>query len=178
MPSDSETLGFVVIEAMASGLPVVAANAGGIPSIVDHDKNGLLCPPGDTTVFADTVSKVLDDDGLRDRLKTRARKDAEGWGWKAATKHLRNVHYTAAIRRHAALKRARARGDFLSVLFSPPRARFIKMKIQKFFAAVFNQRHDEPCFDVTSHLGRSHESQITLRVERNAVAARDPLEER
>ena len=51
MPSDSETLGFVVIEAMASGLPIVAADAGGIPSIVDHESNGILVKPGDTKAF-------------------------------------------------------------------------------------------------------------------------------
>jgi glycosyltransferase involved in cell wall biosynthesis len=36
MPSDSETLGFVVLESMASGVPVVGANAGGIPNLIDE----------------------------------------------------------------------------------------------------------------------------------------------
>lgn len=40
MPSESETLGFVVLEAMASSLPVVAVRAGGIPDIITPDQNG------------------------------------------------------------------------------------------------------------------------------------------
>lgn len=40
MPSDSETLGFVVLESMASGVPVVGANAGGIPDLIDDGKVG------------------------------------------------------------------------------------------------------------------------------------------
>jgi sulfoquinovosyltransferase len=36
MPSDSETLGFVVLESMASGVPVIGANAGGIPNLIDE----------------------------------------------------------------------------------------------------------------------------------------------
>lgn len=38
MPSDSETLGFVVLESMASGVPVVGADAGGIPDLIHHGK--------------------------------------------------------------------------------------------------------------------------------------------
>ena len=69
MPSDSETLGFVVIEAMASGLAVVAADAGGIPSIVKNNSNGLLVPPANPELFANAVRKVLGDTILQDRLK-------------------------------------------------------------------------------------------------------------
>merc|ERR1712176_1681593 len=47
MPSDSETLGFVVLESMASGVPVIGANAGGIPSIIDDERTSFLVEPGD-----------------------------------------------------------------------------------------------------------------------------------
>merc|ERR1740139_1893999 len=48
MPSDSETLGFVVLESMASGVPVVGAKAGGIPNLIKDGVDGFLVPPGDT----------------------------------------------------------------------------------------------------------------------------------
>ena len=51
MPSDSETLGFVVLESMASGVPVVGCNRGGIPSLIDDGKTGFLFEPGDSEPF-------------------------------------------------------------------------------------------------------------------------------
>ena len=109
MPSDSETLGFVVIEAMASGLPIVAADAGGIPSIVDHESNGILVKPGDTKAFAAACGRVLDDAGMRERLTTRGRSDAEGWSWRAAAKICARST-TPRLEGAAALKRERDNG--------------------------------------------------------------------
>ena len=138
MPSDSETLGFVVIEAMASGLPIVAADAGGIPSIVDHESNGILVKPGDTKAFAAACGRVLDDAGMRERLTTRGRSDAEGWSWRAATKNLREEHYYSAIRRHAALKRERDNGGagILSYIW-PRRMRLWTGQLRRYFSFVF-----------------------------------------
>ena len=61
MPSDSETLGFVVIESMASGVPVVGANAGGIPSIIKDGKTGLLVTPREPEEFTTKVQSMLED---------------------------------------------------------------------------------------------------------------------
>ena len=58
MPSESETLGLVVLEAISSGLPVVAARAGGIPDIIPEDQHGnigYIFNPGDS---ADCLSKL------------------------------------------------------------------------------------------------------------------------
>lgn len=97
MPSDSETLGFVVIESMASGVPVVGANFGGIPSIIKDGKTGLLATPRDKEDFTAKVKSLLDD---RKKLATVAKAaldDVSTWGWESATSYLRNVQYQRAI---------------------------------------------------------------------------------
>jgi glycosyltransferase involved in cell wall biosynthesis len=75
LPSRSEGLPRVVIEAFARGRPVVASAAGGIPDLVVSDRNGVLVPPGDDDAFADAVVNVLSDRQLADRLGTHARAD-------------------------------------------------------------------------------------------------------
>lgn len=96
MPSDSETLGFVVLESMASGVPVVGANAGGIPDIIDDGETSFLVPPGDTDAFVDRLNK-LRDEKFRKTMAKNARKEAERWGWEAATSVLRNIQYEQAL---------------------------------------------------------------------------------
>eukprot|EP00471_Norrisiella_sphaerica_P004762 CAMPEP_0184477994 /NCGR_PEP_ID=MMETSP0113_2-20130426/115_1 /TAXON_ID=91329 /ORGANISM="Norrisiella sphaerica, Strain BC52" /LENGTH=419 /DNA_ID=CAMNT_0026855617 /DNA_START=410 /DNA_END=1669 /DNA_ORIENTATION=- len=102
MPSDSETLGFVVLESMASGVPVVGAKAGGIPNLINEGENGYLVEVEDGWVnintFTERIKAVLEDQKLRDRLSINARGWAEKWGWEAATSQLRNVQYKRAIK--------------------------------------------------------------------------------
>ena len=97
MPSDSETLGFVVLESMASGVPVVGARAGGIPDIIDDWKTSFLVDPGDTEGFAERLEELASDRKLREEMGRAARAEAERWGWEAATSVLRNKQYTRAI---------------------------------------------------------------------------------
>jgi glycosyltransferase involved in cell wall biosynthesis len=75
LPSRSEGLPRVIIEAFARGRPVVASAAGGIPDIVVSGRNGVLVPPEDDDAFADTVVNVLGDPELAERLGTHARTD-------------------------------------------------------------------------------------------------------
>lgn len=96
MPSDSETLGFVVLESMASGVPVVGANAGGIPSIIDNEKTSFLVEPGDTDGFVKRLTQ-LQNTAFREKMGQTAREEAERWGWEAATSVLRNVQYAKAV---------------------------------------------------------------------------------
>jgi glycosyltransferase involved in cell wall biosynthesis len=87
-PSDTETLGFVAMESMASGVPAVGANAGGVPDVIQHGVNGLLFEPGDEDDLTEQLGRLLFDADLRRRLSTRARADMERWSWRASTEAL------------------------------------------------------------------------------------------
>jgi glycosyltransferase involved in cell wall biosynthesis len=76
LPSLSEGLPRVAIEAFNRGRPVVGSNAGGIPDIVVPDRNGLLVPPKDPERLAAALESVLSDRGLAERLAQGAHEDA------------------------------------------------------------------------------------------------------
>jgi glycosyltransferase involved in cell wall biosynthesis len=87
-PSDTETLGFVAMEAMASGVAAVGARAGGLPDVIEHGKNGLMFTPGDLGDLTDQLKLLLFNPALRKQLGQQARRDMEKWSWKAATQKL------------------------------------------------------------------------------------------
>ncbi|XP_042039363.1 sulfoquinovosyl transferase SQD2-like [Salvia splendens] len=100
MPSESETLGFVVLEAMSSGLPVVAARAGGIPDIISQEQQGstgYLYNPGDIDDCLSKLKPLLHDQQLRETIGKAARAEMEKYDWRAATRKVRNEQYNAAI---------------------------------------------------------------------------------
>lgn len=103
-PSDSETLGFAALEAMAAGACVVAARAGGIPHIVHDGDNGMLIPPGDAAALANAIRRLLAGPALRKRLAEAGRRDSETWSWESSTRALTR-YYAMAIR----LRRMRTR---------------------------------------------------------------------
>ncbi|MHC4457354.1 MAG: glycosyltransferase family 4 protein [Planctomycetota bacterium] len=61
LPSLNEGMGRVLVEAMASGRPIVASRAGGIPDLVIHKQTGLLVSPADESGLADAIHKMLKD---------------------------------------------------------------------------------------------------------------------
>lgn len=79
LPSRSEGLGRVVIEALCRGRPVVGARVGGIPDLVEDGRNGLLVDPLDTGALADALVSVLTDRALAGRLAAAARPSADAW---------------------------------------------------------------------------------------------------
>lgn len=83
--STTETLGLVVLEAMASGLPVVACRAGGIADCLVPSHNGLEFSAGDVEGCAAAMARLATDPSLQERLRTGARRTAESW---SATREL------------------------------------------------------------------------------------------
>jgi glycosyltransferase involved in cell wall biosynthesis len=77
LPSRGESYGMVVAEALARGLPVVAAEVGGVPEALGHGADGtrpgLLVPSGDSAALRDALRRWLEDAGLRRRLRAAAR---------------------------------------------------------------------------------------------------------
>lgn len=73
LSSELEGLGTAILDAMALGIPVVATRTGGIPDAVLHEQTGLLVPPHDPDALAGALARMVDDPGLRERLRAGAR---------------------------------------------------------------------------------------------------------
>jgi len=76
LPSHTETCGLVALEAMASGVPVIAADAGGLRESVQHDLSGLLVPPHDPYGFLAALSHLVLDARARQEMGVAARRRA------------------------------------------------------------------------------------------------------
>ena len=72
--SDWEGTPNVVLEASASGLPVVATRVGGVPEVVKEGETGFLCDREDTDGLVSAVSKLVADDDLRRRMGEQGRR--------------------------------------------------------------------------------------------------------
>lgn len=96
LPSRTETLGLVLLEAMAAGCPPVAANSGGIPDIVTDGANGYLFEPDDPAGAVRAMQRLLYAKEEREALRRNARIEAEKWDWAAATAQL-HQYYRSVI---------------------------------------------------------------------------------
>jgi glycosyltransferase involved in cell wall biosynthesis len=102
LASHAETYGMVVTEALARGLPVLAAKVGGVTEALGHGEDGtrpgLLVPPGDPAALGAALRGWLGDAGLRGRLRQAAReRRATLRGWSATTSVLAEVLAGAAM---------------------------------------------------------------------------------
>lgn len=83
-PSTTETFGNVVLEAMASGLPIVAADVPSSRALLVDGETGLLCPPRAVDVYADRILRLISSPDMRRQIGSAARQASEPFSWEAA----------------------------------------------------------------------------------------------
>jgi glycosyltransferase involved in cell wall biosynthesis len=80
-PSRRDSFGLTLLEAMASGTPVIASNRGGTPEIITHGENGVLFEPDDTNALSGAILSLSQDLELKKKLSSNASKTAANYSW-------------------------------------------------------------------------------------------------
>jgi glycosyltransferase involved in cell wall biosynthesis len=105
-PSATETCGLVTLEAMASGLPVVTADQGGVLENMRDGINGMVVPTGAGERFAEAIVTLIRDLGQRDAMGQAARAFAVGRDWNREIAELERMYADAIARASVSLGRA------------------------------------------------------------------------
>jgi glycosyltransferase involved in cell wall biosynthesis len=121
--SETETMGNVILEAMACGCPVVAPRAGGIPGLVEHGKTGMLYEPRCLEEAVRFTRQVLAEGPFRADLVAAARDRAEGWNWPNAAEHVRQIYKESVSQyqyepRRGTLRRTLAQATSSALVYS------------------------------------------------------------
>lgn len=95
LASESEGRPNVVLEAMATGVPVIAGDIDGVREIIEHEHNGLLFPVGDVARLAACMARLREDRELGDRLAANARQwiDDQGLSWSQSAGQYADVYH-------------------------------------------------------------------------------------
>jgi len=109
MPSKTETLGLVLLEAMAAGCAVVACRAGGVPDAVQDGVTGFLFEADDPNGLINTVKRAMSSTTDLEAVRIRARQDVEQHSWEGATDQLREL-YAETIKNWAPKRRDKPAG--------------------------------------------------------------------
>ncbi|MEM8486843.1 MAG: glycosyltransferase family 1 protein [Bacteroidota bacterium] len=112
-PSETETFGNVTLEAMASGIPPVCANATGSRSLIRDGITGFLAPPRDSAAFLKHVAQLVTDKSLRDKMGQLSLKRAQAYDWPVILEKMEG-YYNRVINKHVAAKQARMDSKYAS----------------------------------------------------------------
>lgn len=94
LPSLNEGMGRVLVEAMASGKPVVGSNVGGIPDLIKNGHNGFLVEPGDEIDLSVAIEKVLTDAKMRDEMGRKGKTMALNFGVERMVEKIDDLYAT------------------------------------------------------------------------------------
>jgi phosphatidylinositol alpha-mannosyltransferase len=106
-----ESFGIVLVEAMASGLPIVASDIPGYASVVQHGKQGLLVEPKNIEMLAMSLIRLLADSNLREKMSQEGREKAAQFSWKNVSQRVLDFYERSENRRRAKLRLKRMRSN-------------------------------------------------------------------
>ncbi len=95
LPSLNEALGLALIEAMASGVPVVASDVGGIPEVVKHRQTGLLAEPGSASALADAILEMISAPASAQRMRQTALQDCQRFSVETMVETIAELYTTS-----------------------------------------------------------------------------------
>jgi glycosyltransferase involved in cell wall biosynthesis len=95
-PSLADNMPISLLEAMASGVPIVSTDVGGIPYLVEHGSSAMLVPPRQPDEMADCALRILDDPGVAERLRAKGLELARHYTWPIVRERLFET-YSAAL---------------------------------------------------------------------------------
>lgn len=92
LPSRMESFGIVNLEAMASSLPVIATNVGGVSDLIQDKINGLLIPPNDHITLSNSIVELLKNDRMRNELGQMGKKISKNYSWKEIARQTEKLY--------------------------------------------------------------------------------------
>lgn len=96
-PSLADNMPISLLEAMASGVPIVSTNVGGIPYLVEHGKSAMLVPPRRPDEMAECALRLLDDPDLSERLRAAGLEVARRFTWPIVREQLFDAYGAALV---------------------------------------------------------------------------------
>jgi glycogen synthase len=98
MPSRTDSFGIVYLEAWLNGVPVIGARAGGVPALVEHEKDGLLIEFGDVARLAVFIKTLLDDTALAAKFAEHGRaKTLENYTWDTVYGKIKGIYQSVLV---------------------------------------------------------------------------------